>query len=473
MGYGWRAGVSKVCITPEEPICLDGWGSRISQGVSMDIWVKAAAFAANDTPVHVIVSADLCGFSGSMVERLVSWAQVEHQLERNQLILNCSHNHSGPVFEDTLPLYHDLSDAEYDVIGRYTVALEERVRATISQAIKNLSPARISWGQSLCGFAVNRRRSRGNQTRQLPTVVDQDVPVLSMRHEDTGALMGCLFGYSCHATAINDEKVNGDYCGHACANIENAHPGTVALFVAGCGADCNPLPRLDSAGELGRMYGMILAAAVNEVLAAPEEEVEHGAGASGVYSSIVLAPSLQSSYGECTLPFEAPPSRHELVQKISSSTEGSAEWRQLRYQLDLLDDVEPDPMRSPRLFTDTVGGKLATAVPYRTHVWRLGKQLHFIALTGEPVVDYALRFKSELSWQDTWVSGYNNELLCYVPSERVLREGHYEGTEGMLEYRHPTVFAPGIEARINALVHKLVGDVETTPAAHSRTTAAL
>ena len=45
-------------------------------------------------------------------------------------------------------------------------------------------------------------------------------------------------------------------------------------------------------------------------------------------------------------------------------------------------------------------------------------------------MDYALRFKSELGWQDTWVSGYNNELLCYVPSERVLQEGHYEGTEG-------------------------------------------
>lgn len=40
-----------------------------------------------------------------------------------------------------------------------------------------------------------------------------------------------LFGYSCHATAINDEKVNGDYCGHACHCIEQEHPGVVALFV--------------------------------------------------------------------------------------------------------------------------------------------------------------------------------------------------------------------------------------------------
>ena len=106
----WSAGISKVCITPDNSICLDGWGSRISQGVSMDIFVKAAAFAVHSDSgggdeVHVLVSADLCGFSGSMAERLVNWAAATHGMERRQLILNCSHNHSGPVFEDTLPLY--------------------------------------------------------------------------------------------------------------------------------------------------------------------------------------------------------------------------------------------------------------------------------------------------------------------------------------------------------------------------------
>eukprot|EP01047_Picozoa_sp_COSAG01_P035510 COSAG01_NODE_2731_length_7172_cov_12.814082_2_plen_442_part_00 len=344
--------MAKVCITPVEPICLDGWGSRISQGVSMDIWAKAAALAVGaDGPVHVLVSADLCGFSGSMAERLVAWAAAEHGMDRSQLVLNCSHNHSGPVFLDTLPLYHDLPDAEYDIIARYTATLEQRVRQAISDAIGALAPARVGWGQSLCGFAVNRRRSRGNETRELPTVVDQDVPVLTLRCAAAeggggGALIGCLFGYSCHATAINDQKVNGDYCGHACAAIERAHPGTVALFVAGCGADCNPLPRLDPAGELGRMYGTILAASVEEVLEASEEEAKHGAGASGVYSATALAPTLESAYGECTLPFEPPPSRAELEQGLLGTAEGSAERRQLRYQLDLLDGTEhllPDP----------------------------------------------------------------------------------------------------------------------------------
>jgi neutral ceramidase len=203
----WRAGVSKVCITPTEPICLDGWGSRISQGVSMDIWVKAAAFAAGEGGApHVLVSADLCGFSGSMTERLVEWVAQNHGMARSQLILNCSHNHSGPVFEDTLPLYHNLNDTEYEVIARYTEELEAKVHDAISKAIAALVPCTLAWGQSLCGLAVNRRRSRGGETRRLPTVVDQDVPVLTLRGND-GSLFGVLFGYSCHATAINDQKV--------------------------------------------------------------------------------------------------------------------------------------------------------------------------------------------------------------------------------------------------------------------------
>ena len=203
----------------------------------MDIFVKAAAFSATDGPVHVLVSADLCGFSGSMTERLVGWAAREHGMDRRQLILNCSHNHSGPVFTDTLPLYHNLSDAEMDVIEEYTTELEAKVCACISEAIANIAPASVAWGQSLCGMAVNRRRSRGGDTRRLPTVVDQDVPVLSLRNSD-GGLFGVLFGYSCHATAINDQKINGDYCGHAMACVEALHPGAVAIFVCGCGADC-------------------------------------------------------------------------------------------------------------------------------------------------------------------------------------------------------------------------------------------
>ena len=44
-----------------------------------------------------------------------------------------------------------------------------------------------------------------------------------------------------------------------------------------------------------------------------------------------------------------------------------------------------------------------------------------------------------------WVAGYSNDVFAYVPSERVLREGGYEGKDAMIYYGQPGPFAPGVE----------------------------
>ena len=92
-----------------------GVGTALTRGVVCGPGVKALALDVAGSP-QVVVTADLCGFSGSMTERLVAWAAATHNLERSQLILNCSHNHSGPVFDDVLPLYYDLTEQQLEVM---------------------------------------------------------------------------------------------------------------------------------------------------------------------------------------------------------------------------------------------------------------------------------------------------------------------------------------------------------------------
>jgi len=46
------------------------------------------------------------------------------------------------------------------------------------------------------------------------------------------------------------------------------------------------------------------------------------------------------------------------------------------------------------------------------------------------VVDYSLRLKRELAGPAVWVAGYSNEVMAYIPSLRVLREGGYGGNGG-------------------------------------------
>ena len=79
-----------------------------------------------------------------------------------------------------------------------------------------------------------------------------------------------------------------------------------------------------------------------------------------------------------------------------------------------------------------------------------------VFLPGEVVVDYSLRLKRELDSERLWVNGYSNDVPCYIPSERVLEEGGYEGGGAMLYYNRPNRFAPGVENRIVEAVHALM-----------------
>jgi hypothetical protein len=75
---------------------------------------------------------------------------------------------------------------------------------------------------------------------------------------------------------------------------------------------------------------------------------------------------------------------------------------------------------------------------------------------AETVVDYALRFKAEFG-PGTWVMGYADDMISYIPSRRVWEEGGYEGGSNLFEYGRPALRWSGeIEDRIVATVRKLV-----------------
>ena len=99
-------------------------------------------------------------------------------------------------------------------------------------------------------------------------------------------------------------------------------------------------------------------------------------------------------------------------------------------------------------------GKLAESYPCPLQVWRLGA-LTMIAMGGEVVADFSLRFKAKYGWDTTWVAAYANDVFAYIPSVRVLKEGGYEGESSMLPYGLPSKWATGIEEKIIGKVKEL------------------
>lgn len=99
-------------------------------------------------------------------------------------------------------------------------------------------------------------------------------------------------------------------------------------------------------------------------------------------------------------------------------------------------------------------GKLSQTYPYPVQVWHLG-DLQITTLGGEVVVDYAVRLKSELPGTANWIGGYCNDVMAYIPSARVLKEGGYEGETAMIYYGLPTKWSEDVEEHIVKTVMEL------------------
>jgi hypothetical protein len=331
-----------------------------------------------------------------------------------------------------MPAYPSFTQQQEEVVARYTRELIDKVAIAAGKAIAGLAPATVSFTQGLAGFGVNRRRVG---LRNLPGPVDQDVPVLSVR-DPAGKMRAILFGYACHNTSLGNYQLNGDWAGFAQQELETRHPGAVALFVQGCGADINPLPRYQGNDpalspysiELPRMYGKILAAAVDLAL--------HDAARP-------LAGPLNTALRLVDLPFHNPPTRDELLRRMEDKTDANASRRRhAQYMISILDR----------------DGKLPDRYPYPVQVWQFGKDLSLIALAGEVVVDYSLRLKAQHGWNNTWVAGYCNDVFAYIPSRRVLMEGGYEGGGAMIPYGQPGPFGSAVEELIVEQVNDLMQD---------------
>lgn len=416
---GWKAGAAKIKITPKEPIWLAGYGDRTrpSEGVRQDLYVKALALQDEAGAISVIVTSDLLGFTREVAEPIAARARQKYGLPRERLVLNASHTHSGPVTGNMLRPAYPFGEDQMAVIRRYTAWLQDQVVDVIGESIRDLAPSRIAFEQGLAGVAVNRRRV-GH--RNYPGPVDHDVPVLTV-HAPDGKLRAVVFGYACHNTVLNDYQINGDWAGYAQAELEKRHAGVTALFMEGCGADANPLPRRSV--DLATQYGHAIAAAVDQTLEGKMRPI------SG---------PVHAALENVNIAFAEPPSRAEFEKRLKDRN--TSVQRHAKYMLQIMDR----------------DGKLPDQYPYTAQVWQFGRDLTWIMLAGEVVVDYALRFKNTYGWDNTWVSGYSNDVFAYIPSERVLKEGGYEGGGAMIGYGQPGPFRWSVEETIAEKIDELV-----------------
>ena len=393
-------GRRRVDITPDYPIRLSGYLGRTStnrrasrSGSGPRRWRSARTSRGRpcSSPSTTWASRD------AIVEEVAARLKRKASLDRERLAVGSSHTHSAPCLTGVAPniFGKPIPADEQAAIDRYTRELDRQARAGRAS-----TPSRTA-GPG--GSPGRRARSASPTNRRTPGgPVDHSLPVLRRSTDPDGTLRAVVVNYACHCTTLDPKEntVSGDWAGYAQAAIEADHPGCVALTVIGCGADANPTRRLDPGA----------AAAHGRAIA---DEVEPPA-ARALDRRSPRRP--RSAFERFTLPFDTLPTRERAARRWSRPAARPA----------------TTPRSSSR--SSIAASRSRAELDYSVQAWRFGDELAMVFLPGEVVVDYVLRLKKEFDPARLWVTAYANDVPCYIPSERILREGGYEGGGAMVYY---------------------------------------
>ncbi len=428
--HPWQVGLASVCITPEEPVWMQGYAEknryRPFDGVLSDLYAGAMAIGSAGGEPAVLIVADLCVLREPEEAALSKVIMARTGLQRKQILLNWSHTHSAPILGSSEFPRYPIPQDDLKKTEAYTALLWNKLADVAATALADMKPARLSFGQGKVDFVQNRRAFREDGTYRGMAAnpdryVDRNVPVL--RIDDLGGRpRAIVFGCACHAVTLGGSSIqlSADYPGAAREAIGQQFPGVQTLFVQGCGADANPHPRAtpDQVEWVNR-HGQALAAEVCRVATGQLQPV---------------AGPLRVEFDWVDLPLQPVPPAEELEELAKGPF-----WRSLN--------------ANRILEAQQRGETIPTTYRCPLALWQFGDDLALVAIAGEVVSDYVplvaktieaeslaqkhreglprgddggFGNRSDIGSERLWVTGYSNQVFGYFPSAKVLEEGGYE-----------------------------------------------
>ena len=429
-----EVGVAQIDITPDYPIRLNGYGSRrtVSEGIIHPIWAKALAIGGDEDGPVIMLSVENCGLPDEFTENLSARIEGKTGIPRENFVACYTHTHSAPCLTNAASFIFsaDISPEEQETIDKYTRHLSNWLEAVALEALTKRQPCRIAWNIGELGFAKNRRTEGGP--------VDHSLPVMQITDADNN-LHAVWVSYACHCTTLAgaDNHICGDWASFAQEEIQKAHPHATALITIGCGADANPESRMRPMPEANLSNGQEVfetrLAYAKEHGKALAEEVTHQLERDA--TPITQIP--RGAFQRVNLPFDKLPTEDEWKERAAQ--DGAIGYHAKKH-LEMLEDGQP----------------IKKDISYPIQSWTFGDQLVVLFLASEVVVDFSLRLKKEYDPTRIWVGAYANAFPGYIPSERVLAEGGYEGGGAMIYFGQPTRFAPGVEQLVIETAHKVL-----------------
>lgn len=410
----------RICITPPVGTGLCGYVRKAtSTGITDDLYVQLLLLEDDRGRRLLLASADLIGFETEFVDGIKRWIGTQDErLTPASINFNASHTHGAPA---TMRIA-TVDGQRYP--NDYTRFLRRRIKMAIAEVLRApMETGSLHVGMGRCRLGINRRlpvrMKRGR--RWVTEVLMQPNPAGS-----TDSVLGVLrvkgvgreilvVNYACHPTATGATyALTADYPGFASRALraEGGQQREV-MFLQGAGGDIRP-PCLTGNGKLFKpaevhevaAFGQAIAISVGNVLRKKMTR---------------LRPVFRAHDGSVLYPYDKQRACREDPFK------------------------EYAAIRDWRLRTGSADG-----INLKWTVWRLASQCCFIAVPGEACHMIGKKAKRRSGAAFPFFLGYTNGCPGYIPTDKIIREGGYEGFRSIEPYGHPHPFRPGAERMLHA-----------------------
>lgn len=396
-----KAGFGSADITPEPGAQMPG-GFRVnlSKGVRDPLYAVACVVSDGTTPV-ALVGIDALFVGKHTVKEAREIIQKATGIPGANVLVGASHTHTGgPI----------LSCLGSDEDPAYSSRVAKAIAKAVEDAWKSAKTVELAVGVGKEDTIAHNRRFLMKDGREIThpgkpgskmhdqivrpaAPMDPDVGVLAARAN--GAITGLVVHYTCHVTVIGGSGYSADYPGFLRKHLKARYGEAVeVVFLNGCCGDITQVDNRSTARESGPehadLMGQKLAAEATRALNRATWMKDAATGASS--ETLKLAIRAEPDVERERPPFGLGTGQDDVYEKERKH-------------------VADERSRGP-VDAEVQGLKVGP----------LG-----IATTGaEWFVEHGLKIKAASPHATTWVVGYANDYIGYVPTANAMVAGGYE-----------------------------------------------
>jgi len=376
-------------ITPSIKVPMSGYAARTSKFSTIhdDLYVKCVYIENNNTKL-LIVAFDLLHYRYSLNEEIFNYISTTYNIEKENVIISYSHTHAGPKVasstEQNSPLY------DFYV---------ERVKSCIDRTFLSIQEGSLSLGVTSGRWNVNRRRLTKDGYKIAPNyenITDDELSIFVIK-DTNSSIRAVLYNYSCHPVTLSGTlHISSEFPGRVNQLIEAEFYGSNCLFLQGAAG--NMRPKIAAYGEVFKactfdQVDEMAKNIKNEIMNTINKNKLEQINPTFEGTTFTIKPKIQPLDVEffknkvSTLPGYLKPTTQHLIDNFDSQND---------YAL------------------------------IHSGIIKLSKDLYIVYMGGEICYEIKLIIKEVFKGKQIVFLGYH-EALTYIPSDKIIKEGGYEG----------------------------------------------